>query len=156
MCPGRPFVAAFGYKLERQLGCGRLPEPHLTLECVPMTTRIATCTSEPARISVCHRLNCQKRSGSSFVAQARWPDDRVSVAGAFNGWSHTGDNGNRATFRFCPTCGYTVFYTAEGLPGLTAIGALGDPIFPAPHYSVYGARKHRWVAILGDDVEYVA
>ena len=42
----------------------------------------ATCRGEPVRVSVCHCLNCQKRSGSAFAAQARWPDDQVTITGA--------------------------------------------------------------------------
>ena len=58
-----------------------------------MTTRTASCrcgqlqrdgAGDPVRVSVCHCLNCQKRSGSAFAAQARWPagavDDRGPVS----------------------------------------------------------------------------
>ena len=31
--------------------------------------------------------------------------------------------------------------------------AFADPEFPAPAFSMYENRKHRWVDILGDDVE---
>jgi hypothetical protein len=115
----------------------------------------ATCTGEPVRVSVCHCLACQKRSGSAFAAQARWPDTGVELAGEFGEWSCRSDSGSRATFRFCPTCGATVAYANEGLPGTTAVpvGAFADPDFPPPKFSVYEERKHRWVAILGDDIE---
>ena len=55
-----------------------------------MTTRTASCTCgqltavatvDPVRVSVCHCLACQKRSGSAFAAQARWPNDQVTVTG---------------------------------------------------------------------------
>lgn len=116
----------------------------------------ATCTGDPVRVSVCHCLNCKKRSGSAFAAQARWPDDRVVLTGEAREWSQRGDSGSVATFRFCPTCGSTVVYSAEGLPGLTAvaIGAFADPAFPPPSYSVYEERRHGWVAIVGDAVEH--
>jgi hypothetical protein len=106
-------------------------------------------------VSVCHCLACKKRSGSAFAAQARWPDTGVELAGEFSEWSCTSDSGSRATFRFCPTCGATVAYANEGLPGTTAVpvGAFADPDFPPPKFSVYEERKHRWVAILGDDIE---
>ena len=117
----------------------------------------ATCTGEPVRISVCHCLNCQKRSGSVFAAQARWPDDRLKLEGAYQEWSQAGDSGQLATFRFCTTCGATVAYVNEGMPGVTAIatGAFADPNFPPPHYSVYEERKHGWVTITGDDIEHM-
>ncbi|MEJ5978468.1 GFA family protein [Novosphingobium sp. PS1R-30] len=116
----------------------------------------AHCAGEPVRISVCHCLECQKRSGSSFAAQARWPEADVAITGTFDEWSRIGDEGNRATFRFCPRCGSTVAYVSEGLPGLVAIaiGAFADPLFPAPQYSVYEERKHAWVAVVGDGIEH--
>lgn len=41
----------------------------------------ANCNGEPVRVSVCHCLDCQKRSGSAFAAQARWPDTHVTLTG---------------------------------------------------------------------------
>lgn len=126
-----------------------------------MTTRTATCrcgqlraetTGDPGRVSVCHCLDCQRRSGSVFAAQARWPDDQVNMTGEFKEYSNLSDSGNRATFRFCPECGATVTYAIALMPGQTAvpIGAFADPQFPAPEFSVYENRKHRWVEITGD------
>jgi hypothetical protein len=117
---------------------------------------VARCTGEPVRVSVCHCLDCQKRSGSSFAAQARWPDDAVHWSGEHRCWSVVGGSGGRATFRFCPECGSTVGFQAERLPGLTAIavGAFADPSFPPPVYSVYEERKHAWVDIVGEGVEH--
>ncbi|WP_068077018.1 GFA family protein [Novosphingobium lentum] len=115
----------------------------------------ATCTGEPVRVSVCHCLDCQKRSGSAFAVQARWPHADVTLAGEFTEWSHTADSGSRATFRFCPRCGATVTFAIAALPGLTGVpvGAFADPQFPPPAFSVYEARMHSWVAIVGADVE---
>ena len=115
----------------------------------------ATCTGEPVGVSVCHCLACQQRSGSAFAVQARWPDDQVTVTGAFNEYSQAGGSGAVATFRFCPTCGATIAFSSEGVPGMTAVavGAFADPEFPAPKVSVYEGRQHDWVAVLGDDVE---
>jgi hypothetical protein len=116
----------------------------------------ARCEGEPVRVSVCHCLECKKRSGSAFSAQARWPDERVSLSGDPREWSHVGESGRSATFRFCATCGGTIAYVIDALPGLTAIplGAFADPQFPQPAYSVYESRKHAWVAIVGDGIEH--
>lgn len=117
----------------------------------------ATCTDEPVRVSVCHCLACQRRTGSAFAAQARWPNDRVELVGDFSEWSQTGESGARATFRFCATCGATVAFVNEGQPELTAIpvGAFADPSFPPPEISVYEERKHAWVVISGGDIEHL-
>ena len=46
----------------------------------------ARCEGEPVRVSVCHCLECQKRTGSAFAAQARWPEERVIVTGEVKVW----------------------------------------------------------------------
>jgi hypothetical protein len=114
----------------------------------------ATCQGEPVRISVCHCLDCQRRSGSAFSAQARWPDEQVALNGERQSWQHAGDSGNQATFFFCPTCGATVAFVIDALPGLTGVplGAFADPAFPPPTFSMFENRKHPWVEITGDIV----
>lgn len=124
-----------------------------TCRCGQLT---AECLGEPVRVSVCHCLDCQKRSGSAFSAQARWPETQVVVRGETKIWERVADSGHRATYRFCPNCGSTIAYVIEGWPGTVAvpIGAFADPDFPAPRFSVWEHRKHDWVAILGDEVEH--
>ncbi len=116
----------------------------------------ATCQGEPVRVSLCHCLACQKRSGSAFSAQARWPTRQVKVEGEASVWTRLADSGRRATYRFCPVCGSTLAYEIEGWPGVVAVplGAFADPSFPPPLFSVYEHRKHPWVEILGDQVEH--
>lgn len=115
----------------------------------------AICEGKPVRVSVCHCLDCQKRTGSAFAAQARWPDDNVTVEGVSATWERIADSGHCATYHFCPTCGSTVAYVIEGWPGVTAIplGAFADPAFPAPRFSVYQHRRHSWVELIGDDIK---
>ena len=55
----------------------------------------ATATGEPVRVSVCHCLDCKKRSGSAFAVQARWPADQVTIEGRSNSWVNVADSGNR-------------------------------------------------------------
>lgn len=130
-----------------------------------MTTRTASCrcgqlraecVGEPVRISVCHCLACQKRTGSAFAAQARWPDADITISGKSSSWERTADSGRKITYRFCPNCGSTLAYTIEGTSGITAIplGAFADPAFPRPRFSVYEHRKHGWTAVSGEDVEH--
>jgi hypothetical protein len=117
----------------------------------------ARCEGEPVRVSVCHCLACQRRSGSAFAAQARFPEDAVTLTGEATAWVRVGDSGDKMTSRFCPRCGSTVYYTNEGLPGVIAIplGAFADPGFPPPWVSVYEERKHPWTVVLGDGVEHL-
>lgn len=99
------------------------------------------------RVSICHCLACQRRTGSVFGEQARFPRERVSISGASTEYVRVGDEGSRIRFHFCPTCGSTVYYESEGLEAFLAIpvGAFADPSFPSPIVSVYESRMHQWV-----------
>lgn len=116
----------------------------------------ATCSGDPVRVSVCHCYDCQRRSGSAFAAQARFPADAVTIRGEYEIYEHVGDSGNSAIFHFCPTCGSTLWYHARPYSELYAIavGAFADREFPTPHYSVWEGRKHPWVNIDGDGIEH--
>jgi len=117
----------------------------------------ATVSGEPVRVSVCHCLNCKKRSGSAFAVQARWPRDQVDIQGRSKTFVIVADSGNRATFHFCPECGSDVHYDINGkFDGMVAIplGAFDDPYSLAPRFSVWEERKHDWVEILGSEVEH--
>jgi hypothetical protein len=117
----------------------------------------ATVAGDPVRVSVCHCLNCKKRSGSAFAVQARWPADQVTIAGRSKSFEMVGDSGNAATFHFCPVCGSDVYYEGGGkFDGVIAIplGAFDDPYFLNPAFSVWEERKNEWVEILGENVEH--
>jgi len=121
-----------------------------------MPTRFASCScgeltaqvqGDPVRVSICHCLACQRRTGSPFGQQARFLREQVTVGGPSTAYTRTGDEGTRATFHFCPRCGATLYYEMEALEAWVAIpvGAFADPGFPAPTVSVYEERMHGWV-----------
>lgn len=116
----------------------------------------ATCSGDPMRVSICHCLNCKRRSGSEFAWQARWPDEKVQFEGDHREWTKANEGGSSATFRFCPGCGSTIAYALDSMPGLTAIpvGAFADPAFAQPEYSVYEQRMPKWLTIIGDGIEH--
>jgi hypothetical protein len=89
---------------------------------------------------MCHCLECQRRTGAVISNQARFLREQVSVAGKSTAWTRTAESGNALTFHFCPTCGSTVYWENEGLPGhvIIAIGTFGDPNFPAPTHRGVG------------------
>ncbi len=121
-----------------------------------MSTRLASCscgqltahvTGDPVRISICHCLACQRRTGSPFAHQARFLRKEVKVTGQSTQFILTGDEGTRAKFHSCPGCGATVYYEPEAMEAFLAIpvGAFADPLFPPPTVSVYESRMHGWV-----------
>ncbi|MCB2062621.1 MAG: GFA family protein [Novosphingobium sp.] len=117
---------------------------------------VVTCRGEPVRISVCHCLACQKRSGAPFAAQVRYPEDQVKITGESREWVRTADSGKRVEHHFCPQCGSTVWYRSRPHADAIAvsIGAFADPAFPAPWFSVYEQRRHPWVEIVGEGIEH--
>ena len=116
----------------------------------------AVAEGDPVRVSICHCLACQKRTGSVFSAQARWPAECVTVEGESKTWTRTADSGQQTTYNFCPECGSTVHYSGGNFPDVVAIplGALDDPyIVDSPDYSVWECRKHDWFEVIDEDVE---
>ena len=120
------------------------------------TTRHAACTcgqlhltieGEPSRISMCHCLECQRRTGAVISNQARFRREQIAFAGTATEYTRAAASGNTLTFRFCPHCGSTVYWTGTSFPGLVAvaIGTLADPTFPAPTVSVWEDSRHPWL-----------
>jgi hypothetical protein len=107
----------------------------------------ATVSGEPIRVSVCHCLACQRRTGSAFGVQARFDESQVAVEGVSKEYTRISDDGEPRTFSFCPECGSTVLYRAPFMPGNVAIpvGAFADPSFPAPVREIWTSRRHAWV-----------
>lgn len=131
-----------------------------------MTTRTASCScgqltattrEDPIRVSICHCLACQRRTGSVFGAQARFRSEAVTIKGESKRYVRTGDAGGKAVFSFCPSCGSTVHYGFEGRDGdiVIPVGAFAEPGFPWPTFSVYEDRKHAWVS-LPENIEHMA
>ena len=123
-----------------------------------MATREAACScgqlrltaeGDPIRISMCHCLACQRRTGSAFGIQARFPADRVRIVGRYSDYVRISDEAEQRTFHFCPDCGATVFYTLATAPDVIAvpIGAFAEPSFPPPTVSVFESRRHPWLAM---------
>ena len=128
-----------------------------------MTTRHASCScgqlrvhceGEPIRISMCHCLACQRRTGSVFGVQARFPRANITSDGRSATFKRKADSGNTITFHFCPDCGATVFWTIDAQPELiaVAVGAFADPLFPEPRFSVFESKRHGWTT-RPDDLE---
>lgn len=122
-----------------------------------MTSRVGSCFcgqlrievfGAPRAVGVCHCLACQRRTGSVFAALASFSAP-YKVSGAATEFLRTGDQGAQFLFRFCPTCGSTVFHTEVGEDSSVsvAVGAFADPAFPEPKVAVYDCRRHPWVRL---------
>jgi hypothetical protein len=122
-----------------------------------MTTREAKClcgalsavaTGDPVRNSVCHCLDCKRKTGSAFSWNAHWPEDQVERSGEAVIVTRTSDEGFWSRYHSCPACGVAVWYEIERRPGIVSIpvGAFADPDFPAPTIEVYGERRCAWLS----------
>jgi hypothetical protein len=108
-----------------------------------------TCEGEPARISICHCLACQRRTGAAFGYQAWFERPKITaISGRSSEFKRVADSGKSVTSRFCPVCGSTVYWEA-GLIAV-AVGAFADPAFPPPKHSVWERRRHAWVETPAD------
>ncbi len=115
------------------------------------------CAAEPVRVSICHCLACQQRTGSAFGVQARFAASDVTVEGRTSAFERIGDAGTRVVFEFCPRCGSTVLWRLDAIPGFVAVavGAFADPSFPPPSISIYEARRHGWALSDGLAAEHM-
>ena len=127
-----------------------------------MTARDASCGSgaltahvegDPVRISVCHCLDCKRRTGSAFSWNATFPAAEVKVEGEYKTFERGSDDGYWGRHHFCPTCGVAVFYEIERRPGMISIpvGVFSDPDFPPPTIEVYVERRCPWLSRLAPE-----
>ncbi len=109
----------------------------------------ATAQGAPARVSVCHCLDCKRRTGSAFAYKATYPAEQVRTQGEAKIFERSSGEGFWVRRSFCPNCGSTVWYEIERRPGMITIpvGAFADTEFPEPEVSVFGERKHPWLAL---------
>ena len=100
---------------------------------------------------MCHCIACQKRTGSAFGVQARFPGENVEIHGRATQFVRIADSGNKVTSSFCPACGTTLYWQLSGFPDLiaVAVGALDEPGFPPPRHSVYERHRHSWAMNAG-------
>ena len=122
--------------------------------------RIAACAcgnltvavrGEPVEIYACSCTSCQRRSGSAFTYAALYLETVVTIAGDHKTWPQPSEAGRLVDGSFCPTCGVSVFFRGEGLPGLVGVrvGCFADPGFAKPSRLYWASRKHRWLDLGG-------
>jgi hypothetical protein len=109
-----------------------------------------TCEGEPKKVSMCHCLDCQRRTGSAFSVAVFYEREKVRVDhGITHSFERNSASGFPVNFHFCPKCGSNIFWEARRLPALigVAIGAFADPAFPVPEQSVWTKDKHGWIGL---------
>ena len=104
---------------------------------------------EPAKVSVCHCLECQRRTGSAFGIAVFFASEMIEIAGTSAVFSRIGDSGKPVAFHFCPSCGSTLFWEPAFRPGMTAValGCFEDKGGLEPTQGVYEHHRHPWVVV---------
>lgn len=126
-----------------------MPTRHATCNCGQLHLTIE---GEPARVSMCHCLECQRRTGAVLSNQARFKREQITYAGEAKAWQRTAESGSVVTFHFCQVCGSTVYWTSQSFPDhvAVAIGAFADPNFAPPTVAVWEEARHAWVTLPPD------
>ena len=112
--------------------------------------------STPMLTGVCHCTSCQRRTGSAFGISAYFAEHDVEITrGVLKTYEYRSDESQRwAKTEFCPTCGTTVTWTAEALPGARAIagGTFDDPNWLKLEKHGWTRSAQHWV-VFPTDVE---
>jgi hypothetical protein len=107
-----------------------------------------TASGEPRLVSSCCCQACQRRTGSFFGVTCFFAVAQISgISGSEALYRRRGESGRELTFRFCPSCGTTLYWTRDTQPELISVagGAFADPSLPGPTRMVWTQHRHRWV-----------
>ncbi|MBX2881541.1 MAG: GFA family protein [Granulosicoccus sp.] len=111
------------------------------------------CQGEPARITICHCLWCQRRTGSAFGVEVVYLESQVNISGTaqkihrFN----SDESGRWLDMHFCGSCGTNLGLTLEVRSGIRSLpaGAFDDPSWfehnNVETRHVYMRSRRRWV-----------
>jgi hypothetical protein len=121
-------------------------EPQRTARCACGNLTV-TARGEPIDVYLCSCTACQRGSGSAFSYAALFPESAVAIAGDRHEYRQRGDSGRSIDSSFCPTCGTTVAFRAEGLRGTVGVpvGCFADPSFARPSKLFWASRRHHWL-----------
>jgi hypothetical protein len=119
-----------------------------------------TCTGEPERVTICHCLWCQRRTGSAFGTEVVFREENVAVSGIEpTRYRHVSDESGRwLDVYFCPRCGSNLGFTLQAVPGVRTVpaGTLDDPQLLSPRQTKFRhvfTRSRRTWGDLAPEVE---
>jgi len=84
---------------------------------------------EPVSVVACHCNACKKRTGAAYGLSVLFNAAAVKeFKGATHKYERKGDSGATVHYDFCPTCGSTLRWRVDVIPGRTmlAAGAFDD------------------------------
>jgi len=82
-------------------------------------------SGEPKRITICHCLWCQRRTGSAFGVEVVFDESQITITGdSLSSYRHISDESERwLEQHFCEKCGSNIGLTLESVPGIRSMAA---------------------------------
>jgi len=115
-------------------------------------------TNAPAGTGACHCKFCQRRTGSAFGIGAYFRQEDVAITrGVLTSYEYRSDESGRwLRMEFCPTCGTTVTWTFELLPGTRAVagGTFDDPSWLKIEWHSWLRSAHPWMVLPADVTQH--
>ncbi len=109
-------------------------------------------TDTPMFVHCCHCLDCQRQTGSGFVLNAIYEQDRIElVSGAPEPIGVPTSSGRPHDVYRCPTC-QTALWSDYGRRGFRFVrtGTLDEPSALKPDVHIFTRSKLPWVALPSD------
>lgn len=103
---------------------------------------------EPLFSLQCHCRDCQRASGTAYVAAMRVPAAEFRVThGEPKHYATTSDAGNTVTRAFCGECGSPLFIQVSTRPDIVGlrVGTLDDPSEFRPEANIFVKSAQPWV-----------
>ena len=105
------------------------------------------CSAEPVRMVQCHCRDCQRFTGTGFVAAVIVPIESLKLsAGSPRYFPTPSSRGGHVQRGFCAECGSPVVSKFDSAPHLIGIHAasLDDPSWFRPAYNVWASDAQPW------------
>lgn len=116
------------------------------------------CTGRPDRVTICHCLWCQRRTGTAFGTEVVFQEENVIFSGLTpTAYRHRSDESGRwLEIYFCPCCGSNFGSTSKRFPGVRAVpaGTFNDPSFlndkDIKYRHVFARSRREWNDLTAD------
>ena len=109
-------------------------------------------SGDPLAVVLCHCINCQKQSGSTFSFNIIGQSDQISLQGNVSTYVDQNDSGDPVKRNFCGNCGSPIYSEILTQGNLIAvkIGTLDDTRDLEPQSQVWCISKQNWLSLNSD------
>src|SRR3546814_13145485 len=96
---------------------------------------VLTCTGDPAKVSLCHCFDCQRRTGSLFSVAAFFSRDCVELPPGAKAFKRPSASGRDVSFHFCPDFASSLWWAPARLAHLIGVAAVAFAAVGFPRYA---------------------